>query len=498
MRSQSGTSSLRALLYMDEVFGYLPPTANPPSKTPMLTLLKQARAYGVGLVLATQNPVDLDYKALSNAGTWFLGRLQTERDKARVLDGLEGASTAAGQSFDRATTERILSGLANRVFLMNNVHEDRPEVFQTRWALSYLRGPLTREQISFLMAARKGSPAPASVSATASVGASVSASAASRTATVGDAPILPPDIAPVFLAIGRRVSRDTSIVYRPAVFGRGRMHFVDSKAGIDSWTKCFRIREVAGDVPADIWEDAQSLDEEKLSLDTQPAAGSKYAELPVELSRSKSFIAWAKSLKDALYRNGTLTLSRAPDFKLVSRPGETEGDFRGRITQDIREQRDVEVEKLRGKFGTKIATLKDRILRAHHRKETEEAQAKNAKVSAAVSFGATVFGALFGRKVASTSNISKAATSVRAAGRAMEQGSDVGRAEEKLSTLQNQLADLEKQLETEVASITERCSVENVKLEPYEVQPRKSDISVDQVTLAWLPYTQAGQPAWES
>src|SRR5690606_17255359 len=148
MRSQPGTSSLRALLYMDEVFGYLPPTANPPTKTPLLTLLKQARAFGLGLVLATQNPVDLDYKALSNAGTWFLGRLQTERDKRRVLDGLEGATAAAGMGFDRRRIEQILSGVRSRVFLMNNVHEDEPVVFHTRWALSFLRGPLTREQIA--------------------------------------------------------------------------------------------------------------------------------------------------------------------------------------------------------------------------------------------------------------------------------------------------------------------------------------------------------------
>ncbi|MGA9750644.1 MAG: ATP-binding protein, partial [Acidobacteriota bacterium] len=144
MRGQPGTGSLRALLYMDEVAGYLPPVAAPPSKGPMLTLLKQARAFGVGVVLATQNPVDLDYKALSNAGTWFLGRLQTERDKARVLDGLEGASAGAGRALDRGSTERTLAALSNRVFLMHDVHEDSPVVFQSRWALSYLRGPLTR------------------------------------------------------------------------------------------------------------------------------------------------------------------------------------------------------------------------------------------------------------------------------------------------------------------------------------------------------------------
>ncbi len=151
MRTQPGTTSLRALVYMDEIFGYFPPIANPPSKLPLLTLLKQARAYGVGVVLATQNPVDLDYKGLSNTGTWFIGRLQTERDKARVMDGLEGATVGAGGAFDRPRMERLLAGLGSRVFLMHNTHEDQPVVFTTRWAMSYLRGPLTRSQIKLLM-----------------------------------------------------------------------------------------------------------------------------------------------------------------------------------------------------------------------------------------------------------------------------------------------------------------------------------------------------------
>ncbi|MCA9195081.1 MAG: ATP-binding protein, partial [Planctomycetales bacterium] len=145
MRMQPGTSSLRALFYMDEVFGYFPPTAKPPSKSPMLVLLKQARAFGLGICLATQNPVDLDYKGLSNIGTWFLGRLQTQRDKDRVLDGLEGAAAQTGTRFDRAAMEQTLAALGNRVFLMNNVHDDFPTIFQSRWALSYLRGPLSRQ-----------------------------------------------------------------------------------------------------------------------------------------------------------------------------------------------------------------------------------------------------------------------------------------------------------------------------------------------------------------
>ena len=150
MRAQSGTTSLRALVYMDEIFGYFPPIANPPSKLPLLTLLKQARAFGVGIVLATQNPVDLDYKGLANIGTWFLGRLQTDRDKQRVLDGLEGVAVAQGAGMNRAALEQILSGLGNRVFLLHNVHEDAPALFESRWAMSYLRGPMSRDQVRLL------------------------------------------------------------------------------------------------------------------------------------------------------------------------------------------------------------------------------------------------------------------------------------------------------------------------------------------------------------
>ena len=158
MRTQSGTTSLRAILYMDEIFGYFPPVANPPSKLPLLTLLKQGRAFGLGVVLVTQNPVDLDYKGLSNTGTWFIGRLQTERDKARVLEGLEGIAAGTGQKFDRQEMEQTLAGLGNRVFVLNNTHEDATEVFESRWAMSYLRGPLTRTQIKTLMDPVKAQP----------------------------------------------------------------------------------------------------------------------------------------------------------------------------------------------------------------------------------------------------------------------------------------------------------------------------------------------------
>ncbi|MGH8308947.1 MAG: ATP-binding protein, partial [Steroidobacteraceae bacterium] len=215
MRRQSGTSSLRAILYMDEIFGYFPPAANPPSKVPILTLLKQARAFGLGCVLATQNPVDLDYKGLSNAGTWFIGRLQTERDKLRVLDGLEGALSGAS-SFDRATLEKLMAGLTQRVFLMRNVHDDAPVLFKSRWALSYLRGPLTGLEIARLMGthkseARRGHDAPA---------ATIPAAAD----TAFPRPNVPSDVPEYFLPA---TSGPESITYRPMIFGAAKLHFVD-------------------------------------------------------------------------------------------------------------------------------------------------------------------------------------------------------------------------------------------------------------------------------
>ena len=240
IRTQPGTSSLRAVLYMDEIFGYFPPTANPPSKVPMLTLLKQGRAFGLGVVLATQNPVDLDYKGLSNAGTWFLGRLQTQRDKDRVLEGLEGASTVAGHGFDRKKMDDILSGLANRVFVMNNVHEDHPAVFQTRWALSYLRGPLTREQIQTLMASRKKGLTSAGTSVTTeSTGPPALSNLTPARPTPSSAskarPVVPPDVPEFFVPRRARPHAQETLLYRPGLLGVARLHYADKKAAIDHW-----------------------------------------------------------------------------------------------------------------------------------------------------------------------------------------------------------------------------------------------------------------------
>ncbi len=497
MRAQPGTSSLRALLYMDELFGYLPPTANPPSKTPLLTLLKQARAYGVGLVLATQNPVDIDYKALSNAGTWFLGRLQTERDKARVLDGLQGASEAAGVAFDRQKTESILSGLKNRVFLMNNVHDDHPVVFQCRWALSYLRGPLTREQIRTLTAPFKSTLTFPSGSAAAAAGAASSSSEGVFSTTP---PVLPPEITQHYLPVSRSVGASTPIVYRPALLASARLHYVDAKSKVDYWKNETWVVSVPEEgVSKEPWDEADLLNG---TLPTEPAVPSAmYSDLPAECLRVTTFRSLATSFKNYLYRTQTLTLSYCDDLKLYSSPTEKESEFRAKLDLQARERRDLEMEKLRQKHEETLKKYQERLRKADQRVETERQQANSATMTAAMTFGASVLGALFGRKKLSATTMNRAATSVRAAGRVVEQRGDIKRAEETRQQIEQEMQSVDRQFQEELDALKARLSENNLNIEPYEIRPRKSDLTVDEVGLLWLPFAKTSggrlEPAFD-
>ncbi len=510
MRSQPGTSSLRALLYMDEVFGYLPPTANPPSKTPLLTLLKQARAYGLGLVLATQNPVDLDYKALSNAGTWFLGRLQTERDKLRLLDGLEGASTTAGTRFNRAELEKTLSSLGQRVFLQNNIHEDRPVLFQSRWALSYLSGPMTREQIATLMRDRKPaanlSPADPRPAASAGLTAAIAPVAAVQTAAPTSAdlssrPLLHDSIDQRFAAISRSVPREARILYRPALLGLGKLHYIDSKTGIDLWQGVQRVCRIEDDVPAAPWDEADNLDRHPLGLDKSPAPDTGWAELPSELVKAAAYKSWASRFKDYLYRNARLELYHCVELGRFSQPGQSEGDFRVELKQFAREQRDLEIAKLRAKIGERLARQTEAIRTAERRVEVEEQQAKDAQTSAWVSTGTSILGALFGRKKVSVTNIGRAGSAARAHSRASTQKGDISRAQAKLDDQITAKEGLEADLQRQIDALSERYDVESLTIEPREIPPRKSDITITLVGLLWQPWrvdaNGLAEPAWD-
>ncbi len=485
MRSQSGTSSLRCLLYMDEVFGYFPPIANPPSKTPMLTLLKQARAFGLGVVLATQNPVDLDYKGLSNCGTWFLGRLQTERDKARVLDGLEGASAATGSQFDREQMDRMLSGLGKRVFLMNNVHDNEPSLFQTRWSLSYLRGPLSRDQIDSLMRERREALATTSTTAAAFAG----NESTSSDAVTEQRPVLPPEITEFFIPARGEPDRGDKLVYRPALLGLAKVHFSQASASIDVWDAVSILIPVVDELALDPWDAGELSHDGPPELEKSPEEDAHFAAIPSQLAKPKQFAALTADLKEHLYRVHRLTCWKCKSPKEVSRPGESEADFRTRLGQSLREQRDREVEKLRQKFALKITGLHEQLRKAEQRKSKEEDQAKSQIWGTALSIGTTLLGAFMGKKTLSATNIGRAASSVRSASKLAKERTDVGYADENVEAVQQRLADLDAEFQTETEKIQAALDADVMSLEELTLQPKKSDISVDQVALVWTPWS---------
>jgi hypothetical protein len=491
MRRQAGTPSLRAVLYMDEILGYFPPVANPPSKTPMLTLLKQARAYGLGVVLATQNPVDLDYKGLANAGTWFLGRLQTERDKERVLEGLEGASAAAGAAFDRQKLDRLLAGLRNRVFLMNNVHEDTPVLFQTRWALSYLRGPLTKAQIQSLTArSRPAVPPPAATVA------GTAGRAGAGTSARSEHPALPAEAAEGYAHVVRQAP-GARLVYQPGLLGVADLHFVMGSVA-DTWQPGTYLAPLAGDVGAAVWDGAVAL-ERVPELRDQPEAGAGFAAVPAAALNAKSYPTWQKAFASHLYQNATLTIYACPAFKLTGKAGETAADLRIRAREAVREVRDRGLEKVRARYAPKLAALQDRIRRAQERVAREQAQYDAQKFQTALSAGATVLGALLGRKAVSMSTLGRATTAGRGVGRTMREKGDVARAAEEVTTLQQQLGALEEQFRAETTEVSGGIDPETAEITEAVIRPRKSDTAVRRVSLVWLPvWVDAGGNATDA
>ncbi len=472
-RSQPGTNSLRALLYMDEIFGYMPPVANPPSKKPMLTMLKQARAHGVGVVLATQNPVDLDYKGLSNTGTWFIGRLQTERDKMRVLDGLEGAAAGQAERFDRRAMEETLAGLGKRKFLLNNVHEDGPVVFETRWVLSYLRGPMTRNQIKRLMEGRRPQR-PAARTPRAATAVDTAAGEATR-------PILDPAISQHFVP-ARDLPVDARVHYLPQLIGSATVHFLNRKHGIESSEEVTVLADISeGPAPID-WERVEAAPNDVSRLEESPAPGATFADVPGSAAQPKSWKQWAKDFDEWLYRNRKLELYESGAFEQVSEPGESERDFRLRLQQITREQRDEALDKLRDKYAAKIELLEERLRKAQQRQEKEAQQAKQVKLDTVVRIGSTLLSAVLGRSIRTG-----AGTAMRSATRSWRDSQDVGRAEADIASLQEEIEELDAEAQSEIEELREQLDPLNEQLEIEEVRPRRTDVEVHLVGLAWVP-----------
>lgn len=482
MRQQSGTTSLRAILYMDEIFGYLPPVGEPPSKRPMLTLLKQGRAFGLGVVLATQNPVDLDYKALSNAGTWWIGRLQTERDKNRVLDGLEGVAASAGVAggFDRQKMDQMISGLGNRIFLMNNVHRGAPQVFETRWAMSYLRGPLTRGQIRTLMQGRK--PVVAGGAAAKTVKAAPAADGTSKMR-----PVLPPDVPQYFLPA--RATDGSEVTYEPKLYATAEVRFLDVKTKVDLTRRVSLLAPITKDATPVSWEDAEETEVEAGELEHDPLSGASFVDLPPSAGKAKSYTTWTKDFAAWLFANQRLDLFRSPSTGALSNQEESERDFRIRLQTLAREQRDSDVEALKRQFGPRLASIEEKMRRARQRVEAEKSQTQTATLSSVLSVGATVLGALFGgsKKVITASNISKVATAAKGIGRARQQSQEQGMAEETVEALQQQYEALQEDLKQQSDMIATSVGPANEEFETVAVRPKKTNISVKLCALAWTP-----------
>lgn len=491
MRTQPGTSSLRALFYMDEVYGYFPPSAKPPSKPPMLVLLKQARAFGLGIALATQNPVDLDYKGLSNIGTWFLGRLQTERDKARVLEGLEGAAAQSGKPFDRNAMEQTLASLGSRVFLMNNVHDDAPTIFQSRWALSFLRGPLSRQQIQSLMDPRRAELSGNAISSRSGAGSTAadsSSSSQTASAPTDTRPILPNGVDERFWIPEARPRQNTKLIYGPAILAQTACHFVRASSKIDCWEDINLLATCERGVPDDLWQKAKKLPPNKIELSQTPEDDYAFGELPPELINAKQYKTWAKDLADHLYRNAPMNLFYCKELDQTSAPGESEMDARIGWTQKVREMRDEAKAKLSDKYAKLLATLENKIRTAQQRVDREKADYDNEKWNTALSFGTSILGALLGNKIASRTNVSRTSTAARSLGKAAQERSDMQAASSVLESLMAEKYDLNAAFEKEAQELSDKFSVEGLTLEPLEIPCRKGDIKVDLLCLLWIPY----------
>ena len=500
MRKQAGTPELRALIYMDEVFGYVPPTAMPPSKKPILTILKQARAFGVGLVLATQNPVDVDYKALSNAGTWMVGRLQTERDKDRLLEGMSAASGGA----NKEDLSNIISALDKREFLLHQTRSPVPTVFGTRWAMSYLPGPLTRTQIGTLMEDRKAS-ASTSGPQDAPEGATEERPGASRNPKGSRAAAARPlgddetDMAPTvadgvdvkfvdpaspWLAEVGGDPNGTRLV--AGVAARVNLLFDDTKADLRhevEWEAV--VSPIDDDIDID---NAVEVDFDDRDLRNDRIDDSHVFVLPDAKIHTKGLFNSAKtSLKDKLYRNESLELMTNKELKLASRVGETPEAFQQRCNTAAEEAADADVAKLRKTLETKMDRIRVAVEKSEDRIRELESDVKSRGRDQIMDIGMSVLGGVLGGRRSTRSILGGAR-------RASSKSRVKGNAEERLHTAENRLTekvDELDQLETELTdSLWEIQSDWDEKaknIETMEVPLEKTDISIDDFSLIWIP-----------
>ena len=386
--------------------------------------------------------------------------------------------------------EQILAGLSNRIFLLNNTHDDAPEVFETRWAMSYLRGPLTRVQIKALMDPQKGqsATAPASAAEPAKPSAPPPSSAAQN-----QRPVLPPEVTQYFIPV--RSSGGATLSYHPMIIGDVEIHYSDSKKVDLSQNVTLLTAIIDGPVSVD-WDKNVEADLPVEDLESEPQSGAQFGQVPSAAGKAKNYDAWKKDLSNWVYRNQRLELLESEALDLVSNRGESERDFRVRLQQFAREQRDGAVEKLRQKYAPKIDQLNERKRRAEQAVEREAEQAKGQKLQTAISFGATLLSSFMGRKTVSLSTLGRATTAVRGVGRSMKESEDVSRAQDNVAAIDQQLVALDQQFKDETAKLEQACDPQTEELGKVSLKPTKTNIAVKFMSLVWAPYSD-DKPAWE-
>ncbi|MEN8375574.1 MAG: DUF87 domain-containing protein [Gemmatimonadota bacterium] len=492
IRRQPGTSDLRALIYLDEAFGFLPPTAAPPTKQPILTILKQARAHGVGMVISTQNPVDLDYKAMSNAGTWMIGRLQTERDKARVLEALRSASGGA----DVAELDERIGGLEKRRFLAHSTRSAAPRVFTTRWAMSYLRGPLTRDEIRSLREAGRGGPpeelAAAAASSAAAGGEDPGAASAGRGpgSTAADESEVPPVVVPTvpvrFLEpaaawAGRVDAAAGATRLEPALAARVHLRFDERRAGVDhreEWEAIFfpigeRVRA----------EDALSVDYDEVDFRAEPPEGATYALSDAPLDDPAFFRRVRQELKDHLYRTRSVKVFRAEQLGLWSRVGESREDFDARADDAAQTLADDAAAKLRDRYEKRADAARKRLARSEQRARELEVDVEERSRQEWISGAGELLGMFLGgrRRTRGLTGVASRRSMTR---RTRER---LRSAQERLDAHEEDLDELEEELAQELIAIDAAWAAKAADVSEVSVDLEKTDISVDEIALVWVP-----------
>lgn len=473
MRRQEGTSSLKALLYMDEIFGYFPPSQNPPSKQPMLTLLKQARSFGIGIILSTQNPVDIDYKGLSNIGTWFIGRLQTKQDKEKVIDGLSSASEG---NLDKNELMNLISNLEKRTFILKNINEDGIKVFKTRWALSYLKGPISKDDIKKLMAEKNNKTI---LNPTKDDLEEKIIKSHIQKIEQNSKPIITTNITQKYLYS----SQNNSYFLQPYLVFSCTVHFVNSSKAIDLETsESFKIY-LDETMQAIDFDEKEEL--ENGSFEEKERPNSSFYSIPTFVQNERELKSIEKDFSDYIYRNTRLPLYKNDALKIISKQNETLSDFKIRLQDRLNEKIDDEVEKLQTKFKKDNDLIDDKLSKLAEKLEREEIQSSSTTTDTIIAIGTSILGAFFGKSVLTKTNLGKVASSAKGANRILKERNDVKYVENEILQLQEERENLIHILENEIEKINTSNLSTNYEIEEIFIKPKRSDIYNIKLELLW-------------